>query len=273
MGPGIQPPGWKVLLNRRDSIFTTHGTLVLAALAAADLLAGSKGWRLREAQFYVDLFANWLEFGKQRLGLSIQIVQLQRYLEKAEKNDEVSIHRKGRIATYRYSDKGFASLVENLVGFERLLRADELVFLTYLLNEYQAQLLARLLPEGRFHSKAHRAEMMELIDPNRAVKRQIALVEGIRMDLITRVEESDEITAFVVGELQAGKTCEAVIEAMDQRFSYQLSGQRSFRELFAEVPKAMLEEELTKGFTRRNKMLFAKLLDHYSDLAGTLKSL
>ena len=263
----------EVSVRRRDSVFATHSTLVLAAMAAADLLSGEKGFRLREAQFYTDLFANWLEFGKQRVGLSIQIVQLQRYLEASAKMGDVIVSSGRRAKTYRYSDAGFSTLIENLVGFERLLRADELVFLTYLLNEYQTQLLARLIPDGRFHSKARRAEVLDLVNPDRAVSRQIALVEDIRRDLVTRIEESDEITGFVLAELQLGKSCESAIKGMDQRFSYQLSGQRSFQELFSGVPRSMLEEELSKGFSRRNKMLFAKLLAHYSDLASTLKSL
>ncbi len=260
-------------MGRRDSVFETHGTLVFAALAATDLLAGAKGFRARDVQFYVDLFANWLEFGRQKVGFSVQIVQLQRYLLAAANRREVSLLKKKSATAYRFTDAGFIKLIETLVGFDRLLKADELVFLTYLLQEYHEPLSRRLVPDGRFHSKARKEEILNLIDPDRAVSRQIALVESIRRDLATRIEESEEITQFVLVELGKGHSCVQVIAAMDQRFTYQLSGQKSFRELFAAVPESMLEDEISKGFSRRNQMLFAKLLKYYDGVAHTLRAL
>ena len=260
-------------MARRDSVFETHGTLVLAALAASDLLAGTKGFRLRDAQFYVDLFANWLEFGKQQVGLTIQIIQLQRHLEKCQEHGEATVLKGRRSTSYRFTDTGFLKLMETLVGFEKLLKADELVFLTYLLNEYQTQLTARLIPENRFHSKDRKEEILSLINPENVLSRQIALVNSIRKDLTTRIEESEEITQFVRNELRSGKASGHIIAALDERFSYQLKGQRSFKELFAAVPESMLEEEISKGFSRRNKLLFAKLLTYYDGVASTLKSI
>ena len=260
-------------MGRRDSVFETHGTLVLAALAATDLLAGSKGFRTRDVQFYVDLFANWLEFGKQKVGFSIQVVQLQRYLMAAAKRREVEILKRSSVTVYRFTDSGFLKLLETLVGFDRLLKADELVFLTYLLQEYHEPLSHRLIPEGRYHSKTRKAEILHLIDPERAITRQAELVNSIRRDLANRIEESEELTRFVVSELGKGHTCHEVIKALDRRFTYQLAGQKSFTELFAAVPESMLEDEISKGFSRRNRMLFDKLLKYYDDVARTLQAL
>jgi|GEM_PF-2701016 len=260
-------------MARRDSVFETHGTLVLAALAASDLLAGSGGFRARDVRFYVDLFANWLEFGKQKVGFSVQIVQLQRYLAAAVKRREVTLLKVLAKPAYRFTDTGFLKLIETLVGFERLLKADELVFLTYLLQEYHELLSLRLIPEGRFHNKTRKQEILNLIDPDRAVSRQIELVHSIRRDLAVRIEESDEITHFVAAELGKGVPCAKVIAAMDKRFTYQLAGQKSFKELFAAVPESMLEDELSKGFSRRNQRLFAKLLKYYDGVERTLGAL
>lgn len=264
--------------TRRDSVFSGHGVVVIAALAAADLTSTSAGFRLRDAQFFTDLFANWLELGKARTAISIQIIQLQRYLEQASKAGAVEIQTlrkrtKRPTYTYRFTDQGFLNLIKSLVGFDHLLRPEELTFLSYVLAEYQEQLMTRLLPESRFHPRAYRNEILELIDPDRILDRQLSLINLIRKDLATRIEESEEIVRFVRNEYAAGTATDSLIIKLDERFSYQLVGQRSFAELFGAVPKSMVGSELLNGFERRNRLLFAQLLRNFDMMAESLQNL
>lgn len=95
----------------------------------------------------------------------------------------------------------------------------------------------------------------------------------IRKDLATRIEESEEIVRFVRNEYAAGTATDSLIIKLDERFSYQLVGQRSFTELFGAVPKTMVGTELLNGFERRNRLLFAKLLRNFDMMAESLQNL
>jgi hypothetical protein len=258
---------------RKNSFAQNHKVLFLSAFLTSNILNTETGFRLRDIQFYFELFANWRELEKISPDFGVQLTQIKRMVQHFKLNGLLVGTRNGSRESFKFSLEGTLQLLEELVACDESLCVEDVIFVQYFIKTYKPYLIQYLLPTESPVKPQVRDRINFLVEHDGVVKNQIIILDCLLKDLKSRIRESEEIISFVKSKVEAGEALPKVIQQMNKQFIYQFSHRKSFSEVYGALPDALQDYEIREGMQHRNNNLFAKLIRSYETQRAFLVSL
>jgi hypothetical protein len=244
----------------------------LGALAA-QTTAGKHGFRQRELRFYSELFSNWVQFGGIGATHAIHNTQVARYLKDLITEGQAKQVARGKQPSYKLTRAGVFTLTSKIVTRSYLHDRTHCQLAFYFLKSYAPQIKESMRTSGNDFSRAHQIEMEQLFDASRFVHRQLQIIEQEIQRLKGRISAALAISSFSEKLKREGKSLAACIEAVAERYPYELNTQRPFRSVLETLPQSVSEWEIGTGSRMRAELIFQPLLDELERHATILRSL
>ncbi len=239
------------------SVETFLSVIIQCAILTVGLLR--QDFRQKDVMFYLDLIKDIIHKGMLGRPIDIQFVQIQRWLKRYEDLGWLSSRRDGRITHFRMKLAGFKGLLRALSAEEQLLEIPEALLIQQILDAYGPYLRERLIKEKPSGTPQDTA-IRQYLKTGVVFENQIRLLDSIIVSLERRIQESLRLQSFCQNALARGETPETIVETMPSDFSYQLSHQKSFRELLQEIPSNLSEFEIREGFAHRHRRFYGPYL-------------
>jgi hypothetical protein len=239
------------------SVETFLSVIIQCAILTVGLLR--QDFRQKDVMFYLDLIKDVIHKGLVGRSIDIQFVQIQRWLKRYEDLGWVSSRREGRITWFRMKVAGFRGLLRALSAEEQLLEVPEALLIQQILDAYGAYLRERLLKE-KSSGTTQDEVVRRYLKPGIVFENQIRLLDQIILNQEHRNLESLRLQAYCQSALARGETPQSIVQGMPSEFSYQLSHQKSFRELLLEIPSAFSAFEIREGFAHRHRRFYGPYL-------------
>jgi hypothetical protein len=239
------------------SVETFLSVIIQCAILTVGLVRPD--FRQKDVMFYLDLIKDVIHKGMLARPIDIQFVQIQRWLRRYEDLGWLSSKREGRVTQFRMKLAGFKGLLRALSAEEQLLDIPEALLIQHILDAYGPYLRDRLVkekPNGTVQDTAIR----QYLRPGVVFENQIRLLDTLISNQERRNQDSLRLQAFCQSELARGQSPEAIVQGMPSEFSYQLSHQKSFRDLLQEIPSALSEFEIREGFAHRHRRFYGPYL-------------
>lgn len=259
-------------MTRTGDLFTENEAVVAAAVVAAQATLGNDGFRQRDVRFYIGLFSNWLEATTGSWTLDLHNAQVQRYLELLVKAGWAK--RPGRKPPrYCLTPEGLIRLLERIGQRKNLKRFDEFFFILHVFHAYGDRLRSLVQQTGPFNSKSLSVDLDELLDFRRLIARERELVQRESQRLTLRIQESRATSELTRKLLAEGQTLDQVVQAIEQRFPYEMNSQKSLGELFEQLPAPFRRVELETIAELRATSLWEPTLALLQSYLGILDGL
>ncbi|MDQ3230358.1 MAG: hypothetical protein M3Q07_00945 [Pseudobdellovibrionaceae bacterium] len=239
------------------SVETFMSVIIQCAILTVGLLR--QDFRQKDVMFYLDLIKDVIHKGMLGRSIDIQFVQIQRWLKRYEVLGWVSSRREGRVTTFRMKLAGFRGLLRSLSAEQQLLQIPEALLIQQILDAYGAYLRDRLFKEKSAEGR-HDQAIRQYLKPGIVFENQIRLLDQIIANQERRTHDSLRLQSFCNSELEKGASPEAIAQTMPSEFSYQLSHQKSFRDLLQEIPKPLSDFEIREGFAHRHRRFYEPYL-------------
>jgi len=239
------------------SVETFLAVIIQCAILTVGLLR--QDFRQKDVMFYLDLIKDVIHKGMLGRSIEIQFVQIQRWLHRYEDLGWVSSRRDGRITRFRMRVAGFKGLLRALSAEQQLLEIPEALLIQQILDAYGSYLRDRLIKE-KSSSSPQEHILRQYLRPGIVFENQIRLLDPIIINQERRIQESLRLQAFCQNALARGETPVTIADTIPSEFSYQLSHQKSFRDLLQEIPSALSDFEIREGFAHRNRRFYEPYL-------------
>lgn len=262
---------------RRESVQRQFEPYFEAAVLAAHFKFRGSGFRQRDVRFLIELFTNWMEALVGDVSLNVQNVQVARYLESLAGAGWIQRARRkrGEGPSYDLTRQGLVHLVSALVSKPRHLPLDQIFFVHYFLKSY-GKLFDDLIQEDQFaFSPSLKSELTALRDPDAVLQSQIKFIDRVIAKIEGRVEEANQAAKLGRDILSKGGDTAQVIQAIQQKYPYELNNRKPLRELMKDLPEFLRPWEMTEGLRNRASYLWTPLLAYLKlyreTVAGLMK--
>lgn len=260
-------------MTRAGALFLEHEPLVAASVIAAQAMPSESGFRQRDVRFFLELFANWLESTTGTSTVAVHNTQVQRFLDALAKAGLA--RRVGRAPPrYRLSPDGLLDLLRRLVHRAQPRRAAEFFLVFHILDTYGTRLRAMAEREAPYASTSVALDLDALLDPDALLARERTIVEKEIDRLRVRIDESQETSRLARSMMRERAPLDAIVEAVEERYPYELNSQRRLSELLAGMPSEWRKEELSSAAEKRAVGLWAptrSLLLAYLEILDSLR--
>lgn len=257
---------------RNFSLGSSFNVLFNAAIITSDVVF-EKGFLARDVQFYIELYANWMELAATRKSLNVQIVQVQRYMQALQNEKQLiatTTRANGR-KRFRLNTEGRFSVLEQLAEPNEIYSFETVLFVRYIVRSYRKFILERIEKSAKL-SQAQRDRLEELLETKRVVSGQKVRYKNVLNALKTRIDECEAMSNFAV-EASKTKATRQIVKEVGEKFRFQLSYRKPFADLYSEFQEPLQIYELTHGLRERNVEFFEVLRDLYSAQLKILESL
>lgn len=263
------------LMGRRESVQTQFEPYFEAAVLGAHFKFQGSGFRQRDVRFLIELFTNWMEPLVGDVSLSVQNVQVARYLEGLSKAGWIQRSRKktGEMPSYLLNRQGLIHLVSALVSKPHHLPLEQVFFVHYFLKSYGNLFNELIQRDNQTFSPSLKAELSALKDPQAVVRTQLGFVDKMIAKIEGRVEEATRASALGKEILDRGGDSAAVISAIQTKYPYELNNRKPLQELMKDLPEALRPWEMTEGLSNRASFLWKPMLAHLKQYRSTLAEL
>ena len=240
-------------------------TTLSMIIQSAILIVGmhKMDFRPKDVMFYLDLVKDAVQKGLTNKTIEIQFIQVQRWLQKYYDSGWLGCKKRERIATFRLQASGIRGLLQSLIPEHQLIDVNEALFLQHILDTYGVQFSARLSVKGGSQKMDPlNSWLREILKPGYIFKKQIEMLNGVIMQHEHRSRNSLKLQDYCNSSLNEGKNTKEIAAQMPDEFSYQLSHQKKFRELLAELPEAIADMEIKRGFKMRHQRFYTPCLNY-----------
>jgi len=260
---------------RTETVAARHELFVATATVAAHASAQGGGFRQRDIRFFVELFSNWA-YPNQKAELSIQNVQIQRYLSYLGKDGFVRKIGKGSRPSFKLTRAGLLELLSRLVESKRERIPEEFLFLVTFLKGYREWLQRLARQEGEQFPPSLRIELDALLDTETLIQRELKDVEQRLTKLNARIEDAVKTSTLVSERLRQGIDFSSIVEEVERKMPYELNSRRPLSELISSIQPDQRRWELESGNRLRATTIWqpmkAMLEEYRKQLRGLVSS-
>jgi hypothetical protein len=250
---------------RSETVTIRNELFVATATLASHASAQGKGFRQRDVRFFAELFSNWAH-PNQSAELSIQNVQIQRYLSFLAKEGFLKSVSRSTRPLYKLTRIGLLDLLTRLVESKRDQEPSQFLFLLFFLRGYREWLLQLVRLEGEQFPPSMRIELESLLDTSTLIQRELKSVDQQLAKLDTRIQDAKRTSTLVAERLKGGTTFDDVVFEVEKRIPYELNSRRPLSELIASIQPDQRRWELLEGNKLRASVIWEptrRLLKEY----------
>ncbi len=226
---------------------------------AAHTAEGEKGFRQKEVRFFAELFSNWIQLGGSGAIYNMHNTQILRFMNYLVSDAQAKRLPKKSQQTYRLTRAGLFTIVNKITSPSYLSARSECLLVWYFLKSYAGQIRENIAAAAQEFSRAHKLEMDLILDSNAFLRRQITFLDYEIARLLERRDGAYEMSKTVADMHKRGATLEQCVEAISEKYPYELNSQRTFRELLLKLPAPVISWELDQGAYLKARAVFAPL--------------
>lgn len=254
----------------RDNLSSRHELFFVTALLATHASYSANGFRIRDVQFFIGLFSNWIECSIESDVLAPQAVQVNRYLDGLIRDSLAKRGVRQGVPHYRLTRTGVIELLNRAVRRRFLHQREGFFFIVSYLASYGERIMALAQQETRPFPPALKMELEFLLDPVPLIDREIELVDGEIRKLSKRIEDALKGSAMVEKNLLRGVALEENIKEVQRLYPYELNSLKPLSELMKNIQPDQRAWELTAGAKIRVDMTWkpalSNLVNHRKEL-------
>jgi len=258
----------------RQSVLDRFEVFIGTAVLAAHASKFKKGFRQGDVCWFIELFADWLEFVEEHAELKIQNTQVARYLDTLVKEGFARRLSSGARPQYRLTRAGLLE-VGARIRKRACLRREYFFFVHFFGCAYRRKVAQMIEREGERFSPAVKAVFDELFDMDLLLDEQIELVTRQLKKLDRRLQVVQG-TRDLVQKLSAeGRQPLEILAEVDRCLPFGLDQQRRYSEVLSVATEKQALWELTVGNERRVRLIWLPArsnLAHYLDELRALKT-
>ncbi len=252
---GMERPMAKA--SAKVGVETFLAVIIQCAILTVGLL--KQEFRQKDVMFYLDLIKDIVHRGHLGRSIDIQFIQIQRWLSRYEELGWVSSRREAHVTTFRMKIAGFRGLLRALAAEDQLLEIPDALLIQQILDAYGPYLKERVLKEKSTETAQNQA-FRQLLRPAAVFDNQIRLLDQVIAQHERRSNESLRLQAYCQAALARGEDPGQIARTMPSEFSYQLSRQKTFRELLQDIPETLRDFEIQEGFEQRHRRFYGPYL-------------
>jgi hypothetical protein len=258
----------------RQSVCDRYEMFIATAVIAAHSVA-KQGFRQIDVCWFIELFANWLEFVEEYPELRVQNTQVARYIDRLVKEGLARRLSRGKHPLFRLTRPGLIEVGKRVRNPDYFMRR-EYFFFVYCMARAYNQLVTRLVQhEGERFSPAMRAELDELLNTDLLIDDQIAAATRELKKLDRRLDNLRSTQDLVLKLMEAGKTPLDILGEVDRLHPFGLDQHRRYSEVFSVATEKQALWELTVGNFSRVRFMWMparNMLAHYIEELKALKN-
>lgn len=257
---------------RSESLHKNYEVYINCAILAVSAANFEKGFRQKDARFYIELFSNWVECRFEGPGLELQNTQIGRVLDGLATEGLLKRSLQNKRPIYRPHSFGFIELAQRCAHSAPFMMED-FIFLYHFLKLYKEKILALLLNKKGRLSRAAEIELEHLLDPQSLIESRVRSLKIELEKLKARAQESAAMSRYAKAQISSGRPPEEMLAQMSEKYPYQLNNQKPMIELMQELPMDLRSFELTEAPHLRAVHLWRPLISYYEACLGALERL
>lgn len=245
-------------MAKKISTESSLGVIMPCAILVVGMI--KKEFRPKDLIFFIDLVKDVLMPSRHGFDISVQTIQVQRWLKRYVAWDWLMIRRRGRYETYHIKSEGLKGLAATLTSPEQHLDIQEALLIQELLDAY-GPLLRAQIPDKNALGKAE-PWLELLLAPKTILRRQWQILKKTIAHHERRQKESLQLQKYCQDGLAKGRSLEELLTDMPAPYSYSRQHQKPLGELLLEVPRPVAEFEMRKGFALRQERFYTPTLEY-----------
>lgn len=254
-------------------IFSAYNRYFVAGVLGAHSNLGREGFRQKDVRFLIGLFLNWVDATVKGADESIHNTQISRYLDGLVRTGHAALKTKTGKPRYELTRVGLLELVGQLTRVPVNAPLEQFFFVHYFVRNYRERLIELVTAKENRLPRSLQIELEALLDPGEMIAQQIKAVQLEIRKLEVRIQETVGAADLAEKMTKEGRPVGEMVQAVEQRFPYDLNSSKPMSELFHEVPATLRGWELTTGNRNRAEILWAPLRDYLREYLEILKEL
>ena len=248
-------------------------SLASAAILALHATSTEQHFRARDVRFFIELLANWVEYGTTFEQFRVHNTQVARELTRFSRLGVLKSKTVGGVPSYRLTAVGIVELLRNVCALVDAEAPQHLLFRYYFLSSYGPVLRKLLEKDKTSVPLGIRLEIDPLLDVQRLLNDALAQAKRNKQRLEVRIRDS-----FAMAEATRTLTKKKIpfaeiITAIEKQYPYELNSMKPLSELCAGLPEEMVRWELTEGAERRAEQMWKPALAMLTASIGQIEKL
>jgi hypothetical protein len=254
-----------------DSAISRLEIFVGSGVLAAHASHYEKGFRQRDARFFIELFMNWAEdLGPS--GRTIQNTQLLRYIEELVREGYARRLSARAAPTYKLSRIGLLEILTRIVSPSPSISPSHFLFLVCFIRSYKHRIEALIAAEGHQFPVALKIELTALLDVDELIRSERKRVKHAIMRIEKRIDDALGTSELARHRLASRVPFEDVVREAEAKYPYELNSMKPLSELILSLVPDQRRWELEEGNTVRAKTIWkpqrAMLEEYLRQLQG-----
>lgn len=246
--------------------------LIAAAAIALHAQDPKKPFRHRDLKFFAELFANWIEYGERFSATRIHNNQIARLVEKLEHAETFKRQKRKDVPEYILTPFGLLHCLRLILAPEDYSGQQYIYFKVYFLSNYGEKIRAMIRSAETQVPAGLRLEAGSLLDCRRLIQHALINADADKRRLEARIEAAIEMPKLV-RRMEKNRSWQEIVEAVEEKFPYELNAARPLTELCAALPQEIAYWELTEGSQKRVEQIWQPLYRGLLRFIGELKSI
>jgi hypothetical protein len=254
-----------------DSAMARLEIFVGSGILAAHASHSDKGFRQRDARFFIELFMNWADdLGP--AGRSIQNTQLLRYIEALVQEGYARQLRTQRAPTYRLTRIGLLEILTRIASPSPSIAPSHFLFLVCFIRSYKHRLEALIAAEGHQFPIALKLELSTLLDVDELIRSEKTRVKHAILRIEERAHDAVKTSELTRQRLASRVPFDDIVREAEQKYPYELNTMKPLSELISSLVPDQRRWELEEGNTIRANTIWkpqrAMLEEYLRQLKG-----
>lgn len=261
---------------RRSSLANQHTALFAAAAIGAHANSADGGFRHKQVKFLLELCANWLEEGVNSTQISIQNIQIKRFLSSLVNEGYARVlpaKQSSRGPLYRLTRLGLVHLLSLITDRSTKRSSSDLLFSLYFIKSYRERLLGLVREEGRQFPYAVQVEIEELLNPKRLLEGEINRVMRDKRTLENRIADSQQALQMIKSERRRGTPLKEIFTLWESKWPYAFNSQQPLGTLLGSLDPTLAKIEVDYGHENRLKVLWETSLVQINQYLALLRGM
>lgn len=229
--------------------------------------ASYHSYRARDIKFFYELFNNWFATMVQDTK-SIQIIQIQRYLDKKIKKGEV-IQAKAERFKYTLSPIGILSTLKEVFESSDEINPNESFFRIYFISSYAPKFISLMDQKHMAFPFLVKDEIQMMLSTKRIFEKEFE-----KIDKAERVFKERRDSALACAKFVEKRTSEVnflnLLSEVEEKFPYEMNPVKPLSKLISELPTDFQKIEITSGMKKRATQLWNPVLENLSAYKNNL---
>jgi hypothetical protein len=238
-----------------DSAISRLEIFVGSGVLAAHASHSEKGFRQRDARFFVELFVNWAEdLGPS--GRTIQNTQLSRYIEGLVREGYARRLSARGAPLYRLTRIGLLEILTRIASPSPSVTPSHFLFLVCFIRSYKYRIEALIAAEGHQFPVALKLELAALLDVDELIRSERKRVKHAIMRIERRIDDALGTSELARHRLASRVPFEDVVREAEAKYPYELNSMKPLSELISSLVPDQRRWELEEGNTIRAKTIW-----------------